>query len=167
MEQQNYEPIYNLGAYEIQQYQQNRYPLFFLDVVEEARPGEYARAKKNFTYNEWFFPAHFADEPNVPGFVQLECLAQTFIMTFLTIPEHKGKKTAFLNVNNLSMRRQIVPGDTLIIEAHLKSFKRGIAIGYVEGKVNGENALYVDMKVGLPDVMKAFIPRPKEEGDSK
>ncbi len=161
------ETLYNIGAYEIQQYQQNRYPLFFLDVVEEVTPGEYARAKKNFTYNEWFFPAHFADEPNVPGFVQLECLAQTFIMTFLTFPEHKGKKTAFLNVNNLSMRRQIVPGDTLIIEAHLKSFRRGIAKGYVEGMVDGEKALYVDIQVGLPDVMKAFIPNKAEKKDQE
>ena len=47
-----YQPIYNIGAYEIQQYQQNRYPLFFLDVVEEVIPGEYVRAKKNFTYDE-------------------------------------------------------------------------------------------------------------------
>jgi len=154
-----YEPIFNLGAYEIQQYQQNRYPLFFLDVVEEAKPGEYVRARKNFTYNEWYFPAHFADEPNVPGFVQLECLAQTFIMTFLTIPEHKGKKTAFLNVNNLRMRRQIVPGDTMILEAHLNKFKRGVAEGHVEATVNGERALEVDMKVGLPDVMQEFIPQ--------
>ena len=157
----NYETIYNLGAYEIQQYQQNRYPLFFLDVVEEVRPGEYVRAKKNFSYNEWYFPAHFADEPNVPGFVQIETLAQTFIMTFLSLPEHKGKKTAFLNANNIRMRKQIVPGDTMIIEGFLKSFRRGVAQGYVEGKVNGEYAISMDLKIGLPDVIKNYIPEGK------
>ena len=156
--EQKYESLYNIGAYEIQQYQQNRYPLFFLDVVEEARPGEYARAKKNFTYDEWFFPAHFADEPNVPGFIQMEILAQTFIMTFLTIPEHKGKKTAFLNVDNLQMRKKVVPGDTMIIEANLKSFRRGVAKGHVEAKVNGEFALSADLKIALPDIMRDFIP---------
>ena len=153
-----YDPIYNIDAYEIQKYQQNRYPLFFLDVVEKVIPGEYARARKNFTYNEWYFPAHFEDEPNVPGFVQLEILAQTFIMTFLTIPEHKGKKTAFLNVDNLRMRRKIIPGDTMIIEAFLKSFRRGIAQGYVEAKVRDEYALSADFKIALPDVMRTFIP---------
>ena len=76
MEEKKYEPIYNIGAYEIQKYQQNRYPLFFLDVVEEAIPGKYVRAKKNFTYDEWYFPAHFEDEPNVPGFIQMEILAE-------------------------------------------------------------------------------------------
>ena len=93
--EKKYEPLFNLDAYEIQQYQQNRYPLLFVDKFIEVRPGEYAKAYKNFTYNEWFFPAHFADEPNVPGFVQVESLAQTFIMIFLTIPEHKGKKRPF------------------------------------------------------------------------
>ena len=155
------ETLYNIGAYEIQQYQQNRYPLFFLDEVEEARPGEYARARKSFTYNEWFFPAHFADEPNVPGFIQMEILAQTFIMTFLTMPEHKGKKTAFLNVDNLRMRKKIVPGDAMVIEATLKSFKRGIAQGHVEAKVNGEYALSADLKIALPDIMRDFIPGEK------
>lgn len=153
-----YEPLYDLGAYEIQQYQQNRYPLLFIDKVIEARPGEYVKAYKNFSYNEWFFPAHFADEPNVPGFVQVESLAQTFIMTFLTIPEHKGKKTAFLAINKMKFRRQILPGDRVDIEAHLESFKRGLARGHVEASVDGEFAYSGDLQCGLPDVMKVFSP---------
>ena len=161
METQKYAPIYHIDAYEIQKYQQNRYPLFFLDEVEEVIPGEYVRARKNFTYNEWFFPAHFADEPNVPGFIQMECLAQTFIMTFLTIPEHKGKKTAFLNVDNLRMRQKIVPGDSIVIEGFLKSFKRGVAKGHVEAKMNGEFALGADLTIALPDIMRDFIPEGK------
>ncbi len=155
---QTYETLYNIGAYEIQQYQQNRYPLFFLDKVTEARPGEYVRAYKNFTYDEWFFPAHFADEPNVPGFIQMELLAQTFIMTFLTMPEHKGKKTAFLNVDHLKFRKKIVPGDRVDIEATLKSFKRGVAQGYAEAKVDGVYAYSAELKIGLPDIMREFVP---------
>ncbi|MFA5196346.1 MAG: UDP-3-O-[3-hydroxymyristoyl] N-acetylglucosamine deacetylase, partial [Bacteroidales bacterium] len=68
------EIIKNLDAYVIQQYQQNRYPLLFIDYVEEVVPGKSAKGHKNFTFNEWFFPAHFADEPNVPGFIQIEAL---------------------------------------------------------------------------------------------
>lgn len=46
----------NLDACIIQQYQQNRYPCFFVDCIEEAMVGKYAKGYKNFTYNEWFFP---------------------------------------------------------------------------------------------------------------
>ena len=77
--------ITNLDAMAIQKYQQNRYPSLFIDFVEEAIPGKSAKGHKNFSYNEWYFPAHFADEPNVPGFVQVEALTQMFLMTFLTI----------------------------------------------------------------------------------
>ena len=56
------EIIKNLDACAIQQYQQNRYPCLFIDYVEEAVPGKSAKGYKNFTFNEWFFPAHFPDE---------------------------------------------------------------------------------------------------------
>lgn len=39
----------------IQKCQRNRYPLLFIDKVEEAVPMERAHAIKNFSYNEWFF----------------------------------------------------------------------------------------------------------------
>lgn len=95
----------NLGSFEIQEYQQNRYPCFFLDFLTEAVPGKSAKGYKNFTFNEWFFPAHFVDEPNVPGFVQIETLTQMFLMTFLTVPENKGKKTGFVAINNAMFKK--------------------------------------------------------------
>ena len=54
-----YTTLYGLDAYQIQQYQQNRFPLLFVDQILEAVPGKSAKGLKNFTYNEWFFPAHF------------------------------------------------------------------------------------------------------------
>ena len=83
----------NLDIKEILNSQQNKYPLLFIDKIKIIDPGKKVEAIKNFTYNEWFFPAHFADEPNVPGFIQIECLVQTFIMTFLSRKEFKNKKT--------------------------------------------------------------------------
>ena len=109
----------NLGAYEIQQYQQNRYPCFFVDYIEEVVVGKYAKGYKNFTYNEWFFPPHFADDPNVPNFVQTETLIQVFLMTFLTIPENKGKKTSFVSMNNVKFKKKIIPGNRLGIISKL------------------------------------------------
>lgn len=153
-----YEVLTNLDAYEIQQYQQNRYPLLFVDVITEALPGSYAEGVKVFSYNEWFFPAHFADEPNVPGFIQVEALTQVFLMTFLTIPEHKGKKTGFIAIKNARFRKKIVPGDRLDIRAELQSFRRGLAKGISKGYINGELAVSAELEVAIPDVMTRFIP---------
>ena len=147
----------NLDAYEIQKYQQNRYPLLFIDYVKEAIPGKMARGHKNFSYNEWFFPAHFQDEPNVPGFVQIEALTQMFLMSFLTIPGNKGLKTAFIKLES-DFKRKIIPGDRLDIEADLDSYKRGLAKGSAFGTVAGELACQAKFVIAIPDVVKKFSP---------
>lgn len=157
------ELIKNIDAYEIQKYQQNRYPLLFVDKIIEAMPGEYAKGYKNFTYNEWFFPAHFEDEPNVPGFIQVETLTQVFIMTFLTIPEYKGKKTGFVSIKNMRFKKKIVPGDRLDVEATLSSFRRGLAKGTAVGYVEGEAACSIELEVVIPDVMIQFRPKTDKE----
>ena len=154
--------VTNIDAYAIQQYQQNRYPLFFVDRITEVAPGKYARGYKNFTFNEWFFPAHFADEPNVPGFVQIETLTQVFLMTFLTITEYKGKKTGFVSIKNARFREKIVPGDRLDVEAELKSFRRGFARGTAKGFVDGTLDVEMELEVAVPDVMKQFLPQTQE-----
>lgn len=148
----------DIDAFEIQKFQQNRYPLLFIDYVELAEPGVMAKGHKNFTFNEWFFPAHFEDEPNVPGFVQMEALTQMFLMSFLTIPGNEGKKTAFLQANS-SFKKKIKPGDRLDIEATLTSYRRGLAMGKAVGYVNGELACSVELMIGIPDYMREFRPK--------
>ena len=144
---------------EILETQRNRHPLLFIDEVTHLVPGESASAIKCYSYNEWFFPSHFEDEPNVPGFIQIESLVQTFLMTFLTLEEHKGEKTNFLKIDNASFKRKIEPGEASNIDAVLKSFRRGIATGSATSFVNGEQACHADFVVAVPSVLNAFKPR--------
>ncbi len=149
----------NLDPIEIQTYQQNRYPCFFVDCIEEAVPGKYAKGFKNFTFNEWFFPAHFSDEPNVPGFIQIEMLTQVFLMTFLTLPENKGKKTGFVSVDHARFKQKIVPGKCVDIMATLDSYRHGLAKGKAVGTIDGVVACSIELTVAVPDVMTAFMPK--------
>lgn len=153
------ELIRNLDAYDIQKYQQNRHPLLFIDFIKEIKPCKYAKGFKNYSYNEWFFPAHFPDEPSVPGFIQIESLTQMFLMTFLSIPENKGKKTGFVSLDNVKFKRKIIPGDRMDIVAELISFKRGLAKGKVIGTVNGELACSLELVIAIPDVLNQFKPK--------
>ena len=141
------------------EHQRNRYPVLLIDRITEVVPGKRATGIKCFTYNEWFFPAHFDDEPNVPGFVQIECLVQTFLMTFLCMEEYKGMKTNFVSINNVKFKRKIVPGDLLLVEANLQSFKRGIALGSTQSTVNGEPACSADFVIAVPAVLDRFKPK--------
>ena len=149
----------NLDAFEIQKYQQNRYPLLFIDYVERVIPGKEVKGHKNFSYNEWFFPAHFQDEPNVPGFIQIEALTQMFLMTFLTIPGNEGKKTSFVSIENAKFKRKIIPGDRLDISSELKFFRRGLAKGISTGYVQGELACSIELVITIPDILNEYKPK--------
>ncbi|MEM6683992.1 MAG: 3-hydroxyacyl-ACP dehydratase FabZ family protein [Pseudomonadota bacterium] len=137
----------------------NRYPMLFIDKVVECEPGASALCQKNYTYNEWFFPPHYEDDPNVPGFVLVESLVQSFLMTFLSLPEHHGSRTNFLEVKNTAFRRRVVPGDIMLIESTLNSFKRGVARGTSVGRIDGELAVSGEFSVGLPAILDKFKPK--------
>lgn len=149
--------LVNLDPIEIQKYQQNRFPCFFIDMIEEVIPGKVAKGFKNFTYNEWFFPAHFEDEPNVPGFVQIETLAQVFLMTFLTLPGNEGLKAAAQS-SRAVFKKKIIPGMRLDIVSNLDDYKRGIAHGYSIGYVDNEIACQLELTVVIPEIVKKFVP---------
>ena len=80
--------------------------MFFVDRITKYEPGKFAEGYNNFTYNEWYFPIHFNDEPNVPGFVQLETITQVFLMTFLTIPQFKNMKLPRYPIKMLVLKRK-------------------------------------------------------------
>ena len=71
-----YEKLTQIGAFEMQEYQQNRSPWMFVDEILEVVPGKNAKGYKKFTDSEWFFPGHFPDDPNVPGLIQTEAMEQ-------------------------------------------------------------------------------------------
>ena len=145
----------NYDINQIIECQRNRYPVLLIDKIISLIPGEKAIGIKCFTYNEWFFPAHFEDEPNVPGFVLVESMVQTFIMTFLTLEEHKGKKTSFINIDKVKFYKQVIPGEKLRIDAILNSFKRGIAKGSVITLRDDEIICKAEFVVALPsDLIK-------------
>ena len=149
----------NLDIPGIKACQQNRHPLLFIDKIFDTVPGVEANAVKCFSYTEWYFPAHFEDDPSVPGFILVESMVQTFIMTFLTLEEHKGKKTNFLSINNVKFKKKVVPGSLLMINAKLDSFKRGIAKGSAEGHLDDELACKAEFIVCLPDVLSNLKPK--------
>jgi 3-hydroxyacyl-[acyl-carrier-protein] dehydratase len=151
-------PKLSFGIPEIMSYQQNRHPLLFIDKIIEVVPGKFAKGKKAFTFNEWFFPAHFEGDPNVPGFVQIESLVQVFLMTFLTLDGQAGQKTSFVSMDQVKFKRKIIPGDTLNIYAELENFKRGIAKGFAVSDVDGEAAVSASFTIAIPEVLANFRP---------
>ena len=147
------------GIKQIQECLLNKYPWLLLDRVLEIEPGKNVTAIKNFTYNEHFFPTHFPEFPSVPGFIQIECCMQAFLLTFLSLDQFKRKETADLALNNVRVQRKIVPGDTLVIDAKLKSFSRGFAQGEVISFVDGEPAISFTVKAVILEELEKLRPQ--------
>lgn len=137
----------------------NKYPWLFLDKVLEITPGKSVKAIKNFTYNESYFPKHFPEDPSVPGFIQIEACMQSFLLTFLSLEEYKRKETADRVLNNVLVKRKIIPGETLEMFATLDFFNRGIAKGKIESFVDGDPAVSFEATVVIPDVMDKYKPK--------
>jgi 3-hydroxyacyl-[acyl-carrier-protein] dehydratase len=153
------ERIIDFGIERIRECLLNKYPWLLLDRVNDIEPGKYANAIKNFTYNESFFPIHFPGDPSVPGFIQIECCMQAFLLTFLSIDQYKRKETADRLLNNVQVKRKIVPGETLEMYAKLDRFSRGIAKGHVESYVNGEPAMSFEVTAVIVDELDKFKPK--------
>lgn len=148
----------SLNAYELQDYQPNRYPFLMIDQVEEVVPGEYARGFKNLTWNEWYFPVHFPGGPNMPGALQLEAMAQMLTVAITTLPGLKGKVTHALE-HRVRFRREIKPGERLDLHAKVLSWKRGICKGEAVGTVAGEAACEAEMMITIPEILESFLPK--------
>lgn len=150
-------PIMDIKS--IIKHQRNRYPVLLIDKIIDIVPGERATGIKCFTFNEWFFQGHFVDDPNVPGTVLIECMAQTLLLSFQCLPEYTRLKANASMYKRVNFRRRIIPGDTLRTEAVLDSFKRGLAIGRVYGFIGTQEACSAEFVIVLPDILSKFSPK--------
>lgn len=103
---------------EIMQYLPHRYPFLLVDRILDAKIGEFIRGLKNVTFNEPFFSGHFPGRPVMPGVLIVEAMAQVGgVLAYMTNQDHLEKKLyLFLGMDKVRFRRQVVPGDQLILE---------------------------------------------------
>lgn len=116
----------------------HRYPFLLIDRVIAYEPGKRAVAIKNVSINEPHFTGHFPDRPIMPGVLQVEALAQTGGIVMLQHEENPIKDGEgdffFGGVDRVKWRKPVVPGDTLVMEMTLDSFKPRFGIAKMTGK---------------------------------
>ena len=149
---------FKLDANELQRFQPNRYPFLMIDYVTEVEPGKYAKGYKNLTNNEWYFPVHFPNGPNMPGALQLEAMAQMLTVAITTQEGLEGKVTHALQ-HTVRFKMEIKPGMCLEIEAYVDSWRRGVCKGRAFGKVDDNVACEADMMITIPEILESFLPK--------
>ena len=128
-----------LNSNEIQEIIPHRYPFLLIDRITDYKPGEYAKGIKAVSANEMHFLGHFPSKHVMPGVLIVEALAQVGAVAILSKEENKGKIAFFAGIDKCRFKKQVIPGDTLVLEVTLTKQRGpigyGEAVAYVDGKV--------------------------------
>ncbi len=114
---------------EIKEYLPQRYPFLLVDRVVSIELGKSIVAYKNVSVNEPFFEGHFPDFPIMPGVLIIEALAQAAGVLGFKSQEKKPKDGYvyyFVGADEVRLKRPVLPGDRLTLEATILTSKRGI-----------------------------------------
>jgi 3-hydroxyacyl-[acyl-carrier-protein] dehydratase len=133
---------------EIKEYLPQRYPFLMVDRVVSMELGKSIVAYKNVSVNEPFFNGHFPDYPIMPGVMIIEALAQAAGVLGFKSQEKKPKDGYlyyFVGADKVRLKRPVVPGDQLQLEASIVTNKRGIYKFACKASVNGETVCEADI----------------------
>ncbi len=126
---------------EIRQFLPHRYPFLLVDRVTECTPGESIVTIKNISVNEPQFTGHFPNQAIMPGVLIIEALAQTTgLLGFRTMSEEPSDDVLYMlvGVDNIRFKRQVVPGDQLLMKAKIERRSKVIWKFSCEASVDGE-----------------------------
>ena len=86
--------------------------------------------------DEFFLKGHFPGQPTVPGVILCEIMAQSCAL--LMLDDLKGKITLYTGIDNVRFKSQVVPGDTIEVEATLTNKRANIYFCEAKATVNGK-----------------------------
>ena len=105
-----------LDTVEIMNLIPNRYPILFVDYVDDLVPDESLVATKNVTINEEYFQGHFPGNPVMPGVLIIETMAQAASILILSSPKFAHKTAYMTGIDHAKFKRMVKPGDVMKIK---------------------------------------------------
>ena len=135
----------------IQRILPHRYPMLLVDRVVEMDGDRFAIGVKNVTMNEPFFQGHYPGTPIMPGVLLLEAMAQMGGLLLSQRLEHTGKIAVLFSLDRVKIRKPVVPGDQVVIEA--ENLRASARLGHVRCRalVDDKVAAEADIKFMLVD----------------
>lgn len=135
---------------EIQELLPHRYPFLLVDRIIDYVPGKKAVGIKNVTFNEPQFQGHFPGRSLMPGVLIIEAMAQVGGIVMTQMPDSKGGLFVFAGIDKVRFRRQVVPGDQLVMTVELLWVKQR-RFGKMQGRaeVNGQIAAEGELMFSL------------------
>jgi len=142
----------SMDILEIMEYLPHRYPFLLVDRVLHCVRGKSIRGIKNVTMNEPYFQGHFPGYPVMPGVLVIEALAQlASILAWQALDKMPGDGTMifFAGIDNARFRRQVLPGDQLILDAEVERLVRGVGKYRVRALVGDDPVAEADLLAAM------------------
>jgi 3-hydroxyacyl-[acyl-carrier-protein] dehydratase len=132
------------------------FPFRMIDRILEIEKGKKAIALKNVSIDEPYFLGHFPNEPIIPGVLILEAMAQTGGLAFQSsFEKEEGGIPVLVRVEEFRLKRRVMPGDQIIIEAEVLHIFSNLAKIRILARVRGET-----VAEGTVVLAKAASPQP-------
>ncbi|MEH1871251.1 3-hydroxyacyl-ACP dehydratase FabZ [Nostoc sp.] len=125
---------------EIQKLLPHRYPFLLVDKIIDYVPGKKAVGVKNVTINEPHFPGHFPGRPLMPGVLIVEAMAQVGGIVLTQMSPVEDALFVFAGIDKVRFRRQVVPGDQLVMTVELLWVKQR-RFGKMQGRAEVDGQL--------------------------
>jgi 3-hydroxyacyl-[acyl-carrier-protein] dehydratase len=139
---------------------------FFVDRVDEIKPGERAVGIKNITCNEDFLEDHFPDHPVYPGTLIVEALAQLggFLVECTFNQSDENVRRALLaQVEKAKFYDPVKPGDQLRLICEMTSTLEGAAQVKGEAHINEKRAVTTVLTYVLWSVKSENLHRQRRD----
>ena len=126
-----------LDKQQIQDIIPHRDPFLLVDRITALEPGVSACGELDVTEHAFWVPGHFPGHPVMPGVLIVEAMAQVGAVALLSMPENRGKIAFFVGIEKVRFKRQVVPGDTLVMEVAITKARTSIGFGEATARVDG------------------------------
>ncbi|MBM7617733.1 3-hydroxyacyl-[acyl-carrier-protein] dehydratase [Weissella uvarum] len=130
----------------------NRYPILYIDYVDEIVPDESLIATKNVTINEPYFQGHFPHNPVMPGVFIIETMAQAASILILSSPQFKNKTAYMTGVDKAKFKRMIKPGDVMKVHVQFDKMRERMGTVKVATYVDDQLATSAELMFVVSDV---------------
>ena len=138
----------NMDINQIMEVLPHRYPMLLVDRIIEV---DATRCKgiKNVSINEAFFQGHYPGKPIMPGVLILEAMAQVGAVILLANPQFNGAIPVIGSIDGVKYKRQVVPGDQLVIDVELLWMRNDVGKIKAVASVDSEEAAHMEMTFKL------------------
>jgi 3-hydroxyacyl-[acyl-carrier-protein] dehydratase len=129
-----------LGIEQIKEMLPHREPFLFIDAVTKLE-SNLIEGYRDIKADEFYFAGHFPGFPVMPGVLMVEAIAQIGILLVCEAREKRqGRKTLFAGIEKVRFRRQVQPGDRLLLSADIVGGRSSVYKIHGTAKVGDELA---------------------------